>query len=123
MVLCRLSLLLAFGDAAFVARVTRVLQCRCCLLGQSNLVLSFSRERAVNRFFCWELTFFGLGHKNQTFLLRRVFGAMAGSIELSRACLEEVERLENVIVKDLDLIPNGHKERLQQQHRVKAVLL
>ena len=48
---------------------------------------------------------------------------MAGSIELSRACLEEVERLENVIVKDLDLIPNGHKERLQQQHRVKAVLL
>merc|ERR1711865_1353532 len=50
------------------------------------------------------------------------FGAMAGSIELSRACLEEVERLENVIVKDLDLIPNGHKERLQQQHRVKAVL-
>ena len=43
------------------------------------------------------------------FLLVFEFGAMAGSIELSRACLEEVERLENVIVKDLDAIPNGHQ--------------
>lgn len=47
---------------------------------------------------------------------------MSGPNEVARACLEEVERLENVIVKDLDTAPSGHKERLQQQHRVKSAL-
>merc|ERR1712023_102214 len=45
-----------------------------------------------------------------------------GVVEVGRACLEELEKLENVIVKDLDNAPTGHKERLQQQHRVKGVL-
>jgi splicing factor 3A subunit 3 len=43
-------------------------------------------------------------------------------MEVTRACLEEIERLENSIVRDLDQNPNTHKERLVQQHRVHGVL-
>jgi splicing factor 3A subunit 3 len=45
-----------------------------------------------------------------------------GTMEVTRACLEEIERLENVVVKDLDTNPTTHKERLVQQHRVKTVV-
>lgn len=43
-------------------------------------------------------------------------------MEVTRACLEEIERLENAVVKDLDTTPTTHKERIVQQHRVKQVV-
>lgn len=43
-------------------------------------------------------------------------------MEVTRACLEEIERLENAVVRDLDHNPITHKDRLVQQHRVKSVV-
>lgn len=43
-------------------------------------------------------------------------------MEVTRACLEEIERLENAVVTDLDKTPTTHKERIVQQHRVKQVV-
>lgn len=43
-------------------------------------------------------------------------------MEVTRSCLEEIERLENTVVRDLDKNPTTHKERLVQQHRVKSVV-
>lgn len=41
-------------------------------------------------------------------------------LEQTRAKHEEIERLQKVIVKDLQQQVQGHKERLYQNHRVKS---
>ena len=43
-------------------------------------------------------------------------------LEQARASHEEIERLERLIVKDLQQDVKGHKEKMHQNHRVKNFL-
>ncbi|VFQ95841.1 unnamed protein product [Cuscuta campestris] len=43
-------------------------------------------------------------------------------LEVTRASHEEIERLERVIVKDLQTEPATNKDRLYQSHRVRNVI-
>ena len=43
-------------------------------------------------------------------------------LEQARSAHEEIERLERLIVKDLQQEAKGHKEKLHQSHRVKNFL-
>lgn len=43
-------------------------------------------------------------------------------LEVTRAAHEEVERLERLVVKDLQTEPNSNKDRLVQSHRVRNMI-
>lgn len=43
-------------------------------------------------------------------------------LEVTRAAHEEVERLERLVVKDLQTEPNSNKDRLVQSHRVRHMI-
>lgn len=43
-------------------------------------------------------------------------------LEVTRASHEEVERLERLVVKDLQAEPQSNKDRLHQSHRVRNMI-
>lgn len=43
-------------------------------------------------------------------------------LELTRAAHEETEKLERLIVKDLQNVPASNKDRLSQSHRVRHMI-
>lgn len=43
-------------------------------------------------------------------------------LEVTRAAHEEVERLERLVVKDLQTEPTSNKDRLFQTHRVRNMI-